>query len=59
LLAAGCKIRIDTLEAIDSTLGRRHCGSCSLWAELHQADLLENCRLARIGETLREIDPLQ
>ena len=29
------------------------------WAELHQADLLENWRLARIGETLREIDPLQ
>jgi hypothetical protein len=29
------------------------------WAELHQAELLENWRLARAGETLNEIDPLQ
>jgi len=28
-------------------------------AELHQDELLENWRLARAGETLREIDPLQ
>ncbi len=53
------KIRIDTLEAIDSTLGRRQLRLVLAWAELHQVDLLENWRLARIGETLREIDPLQ
>jgi len=53
------KIRIDTLEVIDSTLGRRQLRLVLAWAELHQAGLLENWRLARIGETLREIDPLQ
>ncbi len=53
------KIRIDTLEAIDSTLGRRQLRLVLAWAELHQADLFENWRLARVGETLHEIDPLQ
>ncbi len=53
------KIRIDTLEVIDSTLGRRQLRLVLAWAELHQAGLLENWRLARIGETLKEIDPLQ
>lgn len=53
------KIRIDTLDAIDSTLGRRQLRLVLAWAELHQADLLENWRLARIGERLKEIEPLQ
>jgi hypothetical protein len=36
------KIRIDTLEAIESTLGRRQLGFVLAWAELHQGELLEN-----------------
>ncbi|MDQ6804153.1 MAG: DUF4160 domain-containing protein [Actinomycetota bacterium] len=53
----GAKVRIDTLEPIDSTLGRRQL--VLAWAELHQAELLKNWRLARAGETLSEIDLLQ
>ena len=53
------KIRIDTLETIDSTLGRRQLRFVLAWAELHQDELLENWRLARAGETLHEIEPLQ
>jgi hypothetical protein len=53
------KIRIDTLEPIETTLGRRQLRLVLAWAELHQAELLENWRLARAGETLQEIDPLQ
>lgn len=53
------KIRIDSLEALDSTLGRRQLRLVLAWAELHQDELLENWRLARAGETLREIDPLR
>lgn len=53
------KIRIDTLEPIDSTLGRRQLRFVLAWAELHQEELLENWCLARAGETLREIDPLR
>ena len=53
------KIRIDTLEPIETTLGRRQLRLVLAWAELHQEELLENRRLARAGETLQEIDPLQ
>ena len=53
------KIRIDTLEPIETTLGRRQLRLVLAWAELHQDELLENWRLARAGETLREIDPLR
>lgn len=53
------KIRIDTLEPIETTLGRRQLRLVLAWAELHQEELLENWRLARAGETLQEIDPLQ
>jgi Domain of unknown function (DUF4160) len=53
------KIRIDTLEPIETTLSRRHLRLVLAWAELHQKELLENWRLARAGETLQEIDPLQ
>jgi Domain of unknown function (DUF4160) len=53
------KIRIDTLEPIETTLGRRQLRLVLAWAELHQDELLENWRLARAGETLQEIDPLQ
>ena len=34
------KIRIDTLEPIESTLGRRQLRFVLAWAELHQAELL-------------------
>jgi len=53
------KIRIDNLEVIDSSLGRRQLRFVLAWAELHQAELEENWRRARDGETLQEIEPLQ
>jgi hypothetical protein len=53
------KIRIDTVEAIESTLGRRNVLFVLAWAELHQGELLENWRLARDGETLNDIEPLR
>lgn len=53
------KIRIDTLEAIETSLGRRQLRLVLAWAELHRDELLENWRLARAGETLHEIDPLR
>jgi hypothetical protein len=53
------KVRIDTVEVIDSSLPRRQLRLVLAWAELHQAELLENWRLARLGETLREIEPLR
>jgi hypothetical protein len=52
------KVRIDTLEVIDSALARRQLRLLA-WAELHQDELLENWRLARAGETLKEIEPLR
>ena len=53
------KVRIDTLELIDSTLSRRHIRFVVAWTELHQDELLENWRRARAGETLHGIDPLR
>jgi hypothetical protein len=53
------KVRIDTLEPIETTLGCRQLRLVLAWAELHQAELLENWRLARAGETLSEIEPLR
>ncbi len=53
------KIRIDTLEVIDSNLARRQLRFVLAWAELHQDELIENWRLARVGETLRSIEPLR
>jgi hypothetical protein len=53
------KIRIDTLEVVESTLARRQLRFVLAWAELHQDELLENWRLARFGETLNEIAPLR
>ncbi|HEX9640794.1 MAG TPA: DUF4160 domain-containing protein [Candidatus Krumholzibacteria bacterium] len=53
------KVRIDNLEVIDSNLGRRQLRFVLAWAELHQAELEENWRRARAGETLQEIEPLQ
>lgn len=53
------KVRIDTLEVIESTLGRRQLRFVLAWAELHQEELFENWRLARAGETLQQIEPLR
>ena len=53
------KVRIDVVEVIDSNLPRRQLRLVLAWAELHQDELLENWRLARAGETLREIEPLR
>jgi hypothetical protein len=44
---------------MDSSLGRRQLRVVLAWAELHHEELLENRRLARTGETLREIEPLR
>ena len=53
------KVRIDTLEAIDSTLPRRQLRFVLAWAELHQTSCTENWQRARAGETLKEIEPLR
>ena len=53
------KVRIDTLEILDSTLGRRQLRLVLAWAELHQNELADNWRRARRGETLIEIEPLR
>jgi hypothetical protein len=53
------KVRIDTLEVIESNLGRRQLRFVLAWAELHQEELSENWNRARAGETLRSIEPLR
>ncbi len=53
------KVRIDELEVIESSLGRRQLRFVLAWAELHQDELADNWSRARLGETLREIEPLQ
>ena len=53
------RIRIDTLEVMDSTLGRCHQRLVLAWAELHQQELIENWQRARAGETLNPIEPLR
>jgi hypothetical protein len=53
------KVRIDTLEVIESTLGRRQLRFVLAWAELHQDELRDNWSSARRGERLRSIDPLR
>jgi uncharacterized protein DUF4160 len=53
------KVRIDTLEVIDTNLGRRQLRLVLAWAELHRDELSENWRRARSGDTLRPIEPLR
>ena len=53
------KVRIDELEIIDSTLGRRELRFVLAWAELHRDELEENWRRARAGERLLEVEPLR
>src|SRR5918992_1441674 len=50
------KVRIDSLEVIETTLPRRQLRFVLAWAELHQDELRENWRRARAGETLQPID---
>jgi hypothetical protein len=57
--AGSAKIRINTLEVMQSSLGRRHLRLVLAWAELHRDELLENWRRARAGETLEAIAPLR
>jgi uncharacterized protein DUF4160 len=53
------KVRIDTLEVIESNLGRRQLRFVLAWAELHQEELSENWNRARAGERLQTIEPLR
>jgi hypothetical protein len=53
------KVRIDTLEVIESSLGRRQLRFVLAWAELHQDELFENWRRVRAGETLQQVEPLR
>lgn len=53
------KVRIDSLEVIDSTLQRRQLRLVLAWAELRKDELSENWRRARAGETLEQIEPLR
>jgi Domain of unknown function (DUF4160) len=53
------KVRIDSLEVIESNLPRRQLRFVLAWAELHQDELHENWRRARAGETLQPIEPLR
>ena len=53
------KIRIDNLEVIEDSLGRRQLRFVLAWAELHQTELEENWRRARAHATLLEIEPLR
>jgi hypothetical protein len=55
----GAKVRIDTLEVLDSNLPRRELRLVLAWAEMHSAELDENWRRAREGATLNEIEPLR
>jgi len=42
----GAKVRIDTLEVIDSDMGRRPLRFVLAWAELHQPELRDNWKRA-------------
>lgn len=53
------KVRIDTLEVIESRLERRQLRFVLAWAELHRDELSENWRRARAGETLQQVEPLR
>ena len=57
--SGAAKVRVDEVGVLDSTLEVRQLRLVLAWVELHQAELLENWRLARAGETLKAIDPLQ
>jgi hypothetical protein len=53
------KVRIDTLQVIDSNLPGRQLQFVLTWAGLHQPELEENWRRARGREKLLPIEPLK
>lgn len=53
------KVRIDTLEVLDSNLTTRDLRLVLAWAELHQAELLDNWSRIRSNETPNTIEPLR
>ena len=52
------KVRIDNLEVLNSSLGRRRLRMVLAWAKIHQDELADNWQRARARETLKAIDPL-
>lgn len=50
------KVRIDQVAVMESTLGSRQIRLALAWAEMHQAELLENLNRARAGEILNDIE---
>jgi hypothetical protein len=52
-------IRIDNGEILDGSLGARSLRLVNEWRALHEAELLEDWRLAGAREPLRAIEPLE
>jgi hypothetical protein len=52
-------IAIETLQVIEGRLSRRALNLVLDWAESHQAELMENWKLAREHELLKTIKPLE
>jgi Domain of unknown function (DUF4160) len=52
-------IRIDNGEILDGSLGARSLRLVNEWRALHEAELLEDWRLASAREPLRAIEPLE
>lgn len=57
--SGSAKVEIESLEVMESTLGRRQLRFVLAWAELRQDQLLANWRRARAGERMNRIEPLQ
>lgn len=53
------RLRIDPIGVIDGDLPPRPLALAVEWASLHQAELLENWGLARLGRPLAPIAPLE
>ena len=53
------EVDIGSFKILKGTMGRRALGLVLDWAEIHQAELLENWKLARDHQPLNEIRPLE
>ena len=53
------EINISALQVMTGRMSRRALGLVLDWAEIHQAELLENWRLAQQHEALNEVRPLE
>lgn len=53
------KVRIDTLEVMESRMKSARLRLVVKWAALHQEELMDNWRRARARGTLRPIEPLR